>query len=477
MKKEFLINVVLVLGLNLLIKVFFIFGIDRTVQNLLGQNAYGTYFAFLNLTYIFQIVNDFGIQNFNNKHIASHRQLLPKYFPNILLLKALLALFFMVLVGVSGWFLGYWQLYPGLLLAVSLNQILVALIYYLRSNISALGYYRLDSFLSILDKLMMIIIIGMMLWVPELRRGFRIEWFAWGQFVALSSAAILSFLFLKSKVTLSAFKVNIPFLRVLIKESKPYAVLGLFMAIYNRIDSVLLAELVSKTEAGIYASAFRLMDAGTMVGVLISAFLLPMFVRLIKGKEPVGDLAQMVIKLMWVVGVMVAVPVIVFRLPIMEILYKDGNLYSANVLGFLMLPLLALMWSTVNGVLLMAANQITQLNKIYFVAVLINLALNSIAIPRYGAQGAAVVAGLTQWMVTLAQFRLIVKNELIRFPALLILQIIGLPIISMILAYFLSQTGLTWVYSFILSGIVTGLVSIVLGLFSPKGLINLLKNR
>jgi len=477
MKREFLINVVLIIGLNVLIKVFFIFGIDRSVQNIVGQAEYGAYFAILNLAYLFQIINDFGIQNFNNKHIAQHRQLLPKYLPNILVFKAILGILFMMVFLLFGWILGYWALSKTLLVAVGLNQILVALIYYLRSNVSALGFYRLDSIFSVLDKFLMILIIGTLIWTPSLRENFQMEWFAWGQFIALFLTAIAGLAFLYKKIKIPRIRLNFPFLLVIIKESKPYAILGLLMAVYSRIDSVMLSQIISEEETGVYASAFRLMDAGTMVGLLISAFLLPMFVRQIKEKVPTGELSDLVIKMMWVVGVTVSIPVIIFRLPIMQMLYLKGDQYSADVLGLLMVALLALMWSSVNGVLLIAAGAIKRLNIMYFIAVLLNLGLNFLLIPKYGAVGAAFVAATTQWFVTLYQYRLLAQTSLLAISIKTTIQIIGLLIISILITYGLSNSGFNWIALFLASSAFTMVLSILLGLFSPKGLIKLLKNR
>ena len=48
----------LLLLFNLLIKPVWIFLIDRPVQNAVGHEAYGTYFALFNLTYVLLFVAD-----------------------------------------------------------------------------------------------------------------------------------------------------------------------------------------------------------------------------------------------------------------------------------------------------------------------------------------------------------------------------------------------------------------------------------
>lgn len=51
MKKKFVTNLAFLIGVNLLIKPFWIFGIDRTVQNSVGAVDYGIYYALFNFPF------------------------------------------------------------------------------------------------------------------------------------------------------------------------------------------------------------------------------------------------------------------------------------------------------------------------------------------------------------------------------------------------------------------------------------------
>ena len=64
MQNRFIKNIIFLLFLNLLVKPFWILGIDREVQNLLGDASYGTYQALFNFSYLFYILLDLGITNF-----------------------------------------------------------------------------------------------------------------------------------------------------------------------------------------------------------------------------------------------------------------------------------------------------------------------------------------------------------------------------------------------------------------------------
>jgi len=87
MQGKFVKNLTLLLVLNLLVKPFWILGIDRSVQNTVGAEEYGFYFAVFNFSFLFNILLDFGITNFNNRNIAQNNQLLTKHLSNLLVVK------------------------------------------------------------------------------------------------------------------------------------------------------------------------------------------------------------------------------------------------------------------------------------------------------------------------------------------------------------------------------------------------------
>lgn len=97
--------------------------------------------------------------------------------------------------------LGYSLEVLPVLLVLLLNQVLVQLILFLRSNISGLGHYRLDSVLSSLDKLLMLFTCGAVLWghVTQL----TLMSFALAQTAALLATALIVFIALRRLATFS----------------------------------------------------------------------------------------------------------------------------------------------------------------------------------------------------------------------------------------------------------------------------------
>ncbi len=193
MKRKFITNLLLLLFLNVLIKPFWIFGIDRTVQNMVGNESYGLYFSLLNFSMILNILLDLGITSYNNKNIAQHGQLLKKHISNIVGLKFLLAGVYSIVCIVIALIIGYREIQFHLLFFLIANQFLISFILYLRSNISGMHLFRTDSLLSVLDRSLMIIICSVLLFTNVTGHKFRIEWFVYAQSAAYFIAGIITF--------------------------------------------------------------------------------------------------------------------------------------------------------------------------------------------------------------------------------------------------------------------------------------------
>ena len=409
MKREFLINIAFLLAVNLLIKPFYLFGIDRAVQNAVSPAAYGLYFALFNFTFLFQIVTDFGLQNFNNRNISQHHHMLDKYFPNLLILKGLLAVAYFVLAFIAALAAGYESAYWPLLAIIAVNQVLNSLVLFLRTNISGLGLYRLDSLMSVADRLLLILICGLLLWSPYFHGQFRIEWFVWAQTAALGFTAILAFFIVRRRLKVLRFRFNLPFLLLMLRRSAPYALSVLLMAIYNRIDGVMIERMLpdGKIEAGIYASAYRLFEAGNMIGFLFASLLLPIFSRMLKQHEDVGSLVRLSFQMIAAGALALLCCVGFYRTEVMVALYDSGSAYSGRVLFYLLASFLAVYGSYIYGTLLVANGNLRPLNYLFAASLVLNATLNYILIPGMKAEGAALATCITQFTVFVAEVALV----------------------------------------------------------------------
>jgi len=480
MKRAFLINILFLLSINLLIKPFYIFGIDRTIQNRVGLEEYGLYATLFSFTFLLQIINDFGLQNFNNRNIAQHNQLLPKYFPNMLVLKLGLSLIYSCLTILVAFILGYGTEHFSLLIFFIINQILSSAILFFRSNISGLGLYKTDSCLTILDRLLLIIICSILLFSSYAPQSFKIEWFIYAQTFTLSITAIVAFSIVMQKLPRFQLKFNPSFLLLILKKSYPFALAIFLMTVYTRIDFVMIERLLvdGKKEAGIYAAAYRLLDAANVLGLLFAGLLLPMSARLLKEKKPIRPILRLSLQMILCGAITLSIATWFFREEIMFLLYDDASTYGANILGVLMSTFVVVSGGYIYSTLLTANDSLAQMNRIFAISVALNILLNFLLIPRYGALGAASTTFFTQTFALVSQiliakkaFQLSTDFKLIGRFLLLGVLLAGINLVV------LNYSSFHWLYNF-LTILVSGIgLGFILGLLRIESFLELLKEK
>jgi O-antigen/teichoic acid export membrane protein len=416
LKKRFITNLALLIILNLLIKPFWFFGIEVGVQNTVGEEIYGFYFSLFNFAFILNILLDLGINNFNNRAISRDHGLLREHLSAIVPLKLVLSLVYALVVLVSGKLIGYSQEQFSMLWILVLNQFLASFILYFRTNISGLQYYRTDSLLSVLDRSLMILFTGLLLWGNLLKAPFRIEWFIYAQTASYSLTLITVAAIVRYRS--GRFIPNISLSRSMgiLRQSYPFALLILLMSLFNRIDSVMLERLLinGREEAGIYAQSFRIFDAASQFSFLFAVLLLPMFSRMLKLKENVNGLIRMALPILLVAGLSLAIGSNFYKEAIIDLLYTAHAPYSSRILGILMIGFLFVSTSYIYGTLLTANNNLRQLNILAASTVLLNVSLNLILIPRHHALGAAISSLVAQAYYAIAQA--ILATRILKLP-------------------------------------------------------------
>ena len=306
MRKKFIINIIILIGLNLLIKPFWIFGIDRTVQNTVDAQTFGMYFTLFNFTFLFNILLDMGITNFNNRSVARQSDFLKESFSRILSLKVLLFVFYVVLMLLIGIVIGYNRMQIEMLIPLLFNQFLAGLILYLRSNISGLLMFKTDSFLSVIDRVIMIVFCSILLWGNVTNQPFQITWFIYIQTFSYLLTALLALSVVIRKLAFVKPLFDFPFFKTIFKQSLPFAILHLFTSFHNRIDAVLMERIlppqIGAEQVGVYASAFRLLDAGIIIAYLMSVICMPLFSNMIANKQKVNEIVRTSFILLFIYG-------------------------------------------------------------------------------------------------------------------------------------------------------------------------------
>ncbi len=479
MQRKFVTNLALVLSLNLLVKPFWILGIDRYVQIAVGSEVYGTYYALFNFSFLLNIILDFGITTFNNKNIAQNNHLLSKHFASIVMLRMMLAVVFLVVTMIGGAIIGYtWDMLK-LLLVLVFNQALILFILYLRSNLAGLHLFKTDSFVSVLDRTIMIAICGFLLWGHVANHTFDIRLFIFAQTAAYLITAIITLVIVLDKAKVKRLAWRWPFFLMILKKSYPYAVLVLLMTFYNRIDTVMLERMLpdGAEQAGIYASAYRLLEATNMIAFLFAGLLLPIFARMIKLKHPVENMVRLSFSLLVVPAIVIAVCSFFFRTEIMTMLYPGTTHIekSAAVFGVLMSCFIPISSTYIFGTLLTANGNLKQLNIMASIGMVINITLNLFLIPKLEVAGSSYSSLTTQLLTSLAQVLMVQYIFRFKINYKLLGSLLAFIIFVILINYYSQHLQLNWVGRFLIAAGGSFAVAFAFRLISIKNLFRILK--
>lgn len=478
MQKKFVANLALLLFLNLLIKPIYILGIDRAVQNEVGAANYGIYFAIFNFTFLLTIILDFGITNFNNKNIAQNNHLLTKHFSSLVSLKLLLAIIYIVVCVVAGLMIGYDTRLIKLLLVQGFNMFLVFFILYLRSNLAGLHLFKTDSIISILDRLILIGLCVVMLKTGIFKTPDGIMYFVYAQTFSYLLTVVIAFFIILGKTQSFSIKFEKAFSLMILKKSLPFAILTFLMSFYNRIDTVMIERILpdGDVQSGIYAQAFRILDATNMIAFLTAGMLLPIFSRMLKYRESVEPLVKLISTLLLSAAVVIGVGCLFYSKDLMELMYKEHVEQSAQIFGLLMMSFVPVSTTYIFGTLLTANGNMKQLNYMAATGMVFNIVLNYILIKKYEALGSAISSMITQYLTAIIQ--VLIAQKIFKFK-------VNIKLINMFIIFAVGVVAINyathellhyhWMVKFGLMTISCVLWAFITGVISLKSMFRIMK--
>jgi O-antigen/teichoic acid export membrane protein len=386
----------LLVVLNAVIKPVWIFAIDRQVQNVTGTEDYGIYFSLLSLSIVLSFLSDWGFTSFFNQRLAAREKDFSDLPGQFFFLKIILSIVYCAVLfavalasGIQRW---------DILVYTALIQVFTSFFIFFRAIITAHQWFRTDAWLSIADKTFMIITCGILLYAPSWMGYMTIKKFLFLQSLFLALSALTAFLYLFKKGI--HFFIHRPLLpdREKFVQAFPFVLFAVFTAAHTRLDAFLLERIHRQGayEAGVYAAAYRLLDAGNMAGYLISSFMLPYIARRWSEKKQVNSIVLQYRHILLMLSAL-AIPVFIFLSHwIVQMLYHHNNEYASEVLQWCMPAIAGYSLVYVYGTVLVATGRVLDCCGIIFSGALINVALNLVLIPSMGAKGCCIAALCSQ---------------------------------------------------------------------------------
>ncbi len=414
----------LLIILNMIIKPVWIFAIERQVQNSVGNLLYGTYFSLLNLTLMGGFLLDWGVSAYLNRQMAAVG---PGLAPDtaghagtaghastaghalrLLSIKFLFSVIYTAVILFIAWLAGTkrWDIL-GMAIAI---QVLTSFFIFLRGIVTAQQWFRADAWLSVLDKTLMILVCGCFLYLPAVAGNISIEKFLLAQVACTAIAILVAIsLLLKKGFRFSAARDDTP-RKQLLRSALPYAFIVLLMTLHYRLDGFLLGLLKNEYEAGIYAAAYRILDAANMVGFLGAGFLLPFIARRWSLGQSFNGVVLDIRHGLMLFSLTTAILFFFLAGWFQELLYNNPSTSATEVLQWCLPALIGYSLVQVYGTVLTATGHIVSFCYLALGAALLNTLLNMLLIPLLGAKGSCGAAIVSQVLFGIASLLLARKK-------------------------------------------------------------------
>lgn len=434
--------------------------------NILGPEDYGAYTSLNSLFPLFAIIGDLGINMVIIRNMILEPQSYANYYKKIVKLKFILTFFYLIFS-------------LGLSLIISFDPSELTILYYMIIFLATYNLY--ETYLYLLTG------------QDNLKDEFIVKLF---NRVSSASLGIIVIVVTKSLVNVLIVHIVINFLSIvfaalfvkkhtvfldslrtingdisyksILRLAIPFIVINIFLNIYYKIDVVMLKMMRGDiAEIGNYGAALKIHEIAGTIPIILVAAVFPILGKLwLTEKQKMIELSSKLLKFIIIYSLLFAIIFSIFSENIILQIMNEDFLLASKLLVVLMCSLI---FSSINVVLLNISVIIGQQDKnmvATILAVCLNIILNYLFIPEYGALGACIATLSSELLLFVF---IIIRNKKlwpIEIKSLTIVRVLGSFLIGLIVLFIpyklhyiiqlLLLTGTIMVLLFIFKGITKG---------------------
>ncbi|MES2224756.1 MAG: oligosaccharide flippase family protein [Patescibacteria group bacterium] len=200
---------------------------------------------------------------------------------------------------------------------------------------------------------------------------------------------------------LIAIKWNFPlsYIKIIFDFAWPFIALTIFSTALVTIDSIMLGQITSASQVGMYAAAQRIIQFLAIIPLYIGISLFPLLAK----KESAGTASVAIFEKTMTIVLGLALPIALggFLLSgkIMTILFGSEFAPAGTVLAILMVVIIADFAFIILNNIIYAKNLQKKFILATIIGLVLNICLNIYLIPHYGAAGAAIATATAQMLI------------------------------------------------------------------------------
>ena len=371
------------------------------VARYLGKEQYGIMNYVISIVAIFQVFADFGLDLIQVREESKNPHLRDKIIGTVFFLKLFFATLTLLAIFITVWFFiedasvqRYIMIYA---LSIILNTTWVS-----RNHFTSIVWNEYVVKTEISRNL-----IGMLIKVGMVMLHLPLFWFICSLLfdsLLLATGYIVSYV--KKIDTIRKWSFDKTLAIYMIKQAFPLLLSGAAIIVYNRIDQVMVADMIDNSHLGVYSVAIRFTELLVFVPTIIAQTISPMLVE--KRKEDMAryeECSRIFVNVTVSLSIILAVATSLLSYPIVYITFGQTYIGAASVLSILAFKVIGDALSQTSGQLMIIEGIQKYAPVRNIIGCVTCIILNLILIKHYGIHGAAYTALITIFVSgTLANF-------------------------------------------------------------------------
>jgi O-antigen/teichoic acid export membrane protein len=383
--------------LNLILGV----AVTIVVVRALGEHRFGQWSTIFAVSDLAGYIGELGIDRVTVRHAAAERDKEPEYLGAMVSIRALLAIpvtlaFLAITLAISS----------DSTMRVSSLVLAVLLLLPPLTSLSVVFQLRVRNDLS-----MAMLTLTSVIWTVS---AVVISVLSGGM-VAMAIAFLASFLVTAGVQTvivkrMAAIHVRAsrPLWNELARFAVPVGIAGMLTLAYGRIDQVLVFQLAGANDAGLYGAMYRILNTTAFVPMAVMTTLFPVLSAV--DRDQMRRLVQQACEYLAMASLPIFAFVLVASAQIVNLLFGPDFVAGHNALRVLMGAFVAICFGYVGGSMIVVLRLQKMFIRYAVVALVINVGLNLIFVPKYGYIAAAWITLITELFVQAFVLREVFKE-------------------------------------------------------------------
>ena len=373
----------------------------------LGVSDYGLFGTAVSFSSLFGVCADLGVTTYITRAISTDFNREKKYLSNAIGVKLFLSIFYLIVVSLALFILGWDNYAPSICFLFALESVFMSFQNVMYSSFQAHEMMKYEAITNTLINVLTFICIMAITFT---------NYGLWGVTFVYILVNVIGLVYvvlaLSKKIIVPKPSFDFKFYKKLILGGLPFALTGLFYTIYYSIDMVMLTQFVGTYATGLYNSSYKLISVLTLFYGIYTAVVFPVMSKLFKQD---GNLLHFSfvksIKYLSMVTIPIAVATCFYGGDIISLCY--GNQYdgAGDVLKILIWTVCFLFINGTCSMILNASHKEFAVTKIYLIAAIFNAGLNLVLIPHFSVHGASLATVISEILILVLELYKIHKID------------------------------------------------------------------